>query len=39
MDRTDAEDGLKNLSVQITSAHLKPEFSREGVKAAVLDKG
>lgn len=37
MDRTNAEDALKNLFVQITNAHLKPDFSQEGIKAAVLE--
>jgi Fe-S-cluster containining protein len=37
MDRTNAEDALKNLFIQITNAHLKPDFSQEGIKAAVLE--
>ncbi|MBI9088392.1 MAG: YkgJ family cysteine cluster protein [Desulfobacterium sp.] len=35
MDRTNAEDALKNLFIQITSAHLKPDFSQLGIKAAL----
>ncbi|MCP4118812.1 MAG: YkgJ family cysteine cluster protein [Desulfobacteraceae bacterium] len=37
MDMIHAEEALKNLFAQITNAHLKPDFSQEGMKAALLE--
>ena len=35
--RVNAEVALKKLFIQVTESHLKKEFSREGVKAALLE--
>jgi len=37
MDSVNAEEVLKNLFVQITESHLKPEFSSAGIKAALVE--